>query len=141
MRSLDRLQPLALLVLRIVLGAIMVRHGYHKVFGGMSHITELVGHLGLQGWLGYVSAGIEFFGGAAVLLGLFTRPASAAVLINLLVIWKVHWRNALIGPGGNEYTLALVAIAFALAAFGAGPISLDTVRGGSGGWSRKAKSR
>jgi uncharacterized membrane protein YphA (DoxX/SURF4 family) len=30
--SLNRLQPLALLVMRVVLGAIMIAHGYHKDF-------------------------------------------------------------------------------------------------------------
>ncbi len=32
MDSFNRLQPFALLAMRIVLGAIMIAHGYHKVF-------------------------------------------------------------------------------------------------------------
>ena len=73
MRYLDRLQPLALLVLRIVLGVIMIGHGYSKVFGGLSHHVQFVSSLGLPGWLAYVSAVTEFFGGILVIAGLLTQ--------------------------------------------------------------------
>ena len=54
MRYLDRLQPLALLVLRVVLGVIMIGHGYGKVFGGFSHVHDMVQHIGFPGWTGGV---------------------------------------------------------------------------------------
>ena len=73
LRLLDRLQPLALLVLRIVLGVIMIGHGYPKVFGGLSEHVHHVSNLGLPGWLAYCSAAAEFFGGILLLVGLFTR--------------------------------------------------------------------
>ena len=85
MRFLDRLQPLALLALRLALGVIMIAHGYHKIFVGMSHHVETVRHLGLPGWMAYPSAGAEFFGGILVLLGLLTRIAALGILINMLV--------------------------------------------------------
>lgn len=133
MRYLDRLQPLALLVMRLALGVIMVVHGYHKVFGGLHHHAEFVAGLGLPAWLGYVSAFTEFFGGLLILVGFFTRPAAFTVCINLAVaIWKVHWHNGLTGDHGYEFPLAAAVLAFALIFFGAGPISLDHIlRGGS----------
>jgi len=89
---LDRLHPLALLVLRIVLGAVMIAHGYPKVFGGLHHHVGFVRSLGLPGWLAYCSAFAEFFGGILVIAGLITRIAALAILIDLLVaIAKVHW--------------------------------------------------
>ena len=128
MRYLDRLQPLALLVLRLVLGAIMIAHGYSKVFGGLHHHVEMVGHLGLPGWMAYLSAGAEFFGGILVLLGLLTPLAALAIAINMSVaIALVHWKHGLTGAGGYEFPLSLAAIAFALIFFGAGPISLDAL--------------
>jgi putative oxidoreductase len=131
LRFLDRLQPLALLVLRLVLGSIMIAHGYPKVFGGLQHHVHMVSNLGLPGWLAYVSALAEFGGGILLLIGLFTRCAACAILIDLFVaIWKVHWKNGLTGQGGYEFPLALSAIAFALIFFGAGPIAMDAVRGG-----------
>jgi putative oxidoreductase len=67
--SLNRLQPFALLVMRLVLGAIMIAHGYHKVFGGFHHHMDMVGSLGIPRWLAYLSAGTEFFGGIGIVLG------------------------------------------------------------------------
>jgi putative oxidoreductase len=134
LRFLDRLHPLALLVLRIVLGIIMIAHGYPKVFGGLSEHVHHVNNLGLPGWLAYCSAAAEFFGGILLLVGLFTRIAALAILINMSVaIWKVHWKNGLLGNGGYQFPLALAAMAFALIFLGAGPIALDGIRRGGGG--------
>ena len=68
MRYLDLLQPLALLLVRIVLGVIMVAHGYHKVFGGLGQFAHMVGNMGVPAWLGYVAAFTEL---------VTTRPNSA----------------------------------------------------------------
>ena len=137
MRYLDRLQPLALLVMRLVLGAIMTAHGYHKVFGGLHGFVHAVGSMGLPSWLGYISAFTELLGGLLLIIGFFTRPAAFAISINLSVaIWKVHLHNGLLGSPdhpGYEFPLAAATLAFALIFFGGGPISLDHVlRGGSG---------
>jgi putative oxidoreductase len=133
LRYLDRLQPLALLVLRIVLGVIMIGHGYSKVFGGLSHHAQFVSSLGLPGWLAYVSAVTEFFGGILVITGLLTRCVSLAILIDLgVAIAKVHWKNGLLGNGGYQFPLALAAIAFALVFLGGGPMAFDSIRKGGG---------
>ncbi len=137
MRTLDRLQPLALLVLRLVVGVVMIAHGYPKVTG-FSHFHSMISGLGLPGWLAYLSAAAEFLGGILVLLGLFTRCASLAILIDLSVaIWKVHWRAGLLGDKGYQFPLSVAAIAFALIFFGGGPMALDSVRRGGGGGSPK----
>jgi putative oxidoreductase len=131
LRYLDRLQPLGLLALRLVLGVIMIGHGYPKVFGGLSHHVQMVGSLGLPGWLAYFSAAAEFLGGILIIAGLWTRCAALAILINMTVaIAKVHWKNGLLGNGGYQFPLALAAIGFALIFLGAGPIALDSVRRG-----------
>jgi putative oxidoreductase len=133
-RYLDRLQPLALLIMRLALGAVMLVHGYHKVFGGLHHHADLVAGLGLPRWSAYLSAFAEFFGGLLVLLGLFTRIAAFAICINLSVaIAKVHFHNGLTGNGGYEFPLALAALAFALVFFGGGPIAFDHIRAPGGG--------
>jgi putative oxidoreductase len=141
-RYLDRLQPLALLAMRLVLGAIMVAHGYHKVFGGLHHHAQVVAGMGLPAWLGYVSSFTEFLGGLLLVVGLLTRFAAFAVCVNLVVaIWKVHLHHGLIGSPdrpGYEFALAAAALAFALIFFGAGPVAFDQVLhgGGSGGSKR-----
>lgn len=135
MRYLDRLQPLALFVLRLTLGVIMVAHGYQKLFHHMHDFVHMVGGMGIPAWLGYVVMLTEFLGGLLVLAGLFMRAAAFAMTIEMVVaIWKVHWHNGLTGDHGFEFPLAVGAIAFALIFFGAGPIALDHIlRGGGGG--------
>ena len=134
MRYLDRLQPLALFVMRLALGAIITVHGSHKVFGGLHHHAEFVASLGLPAWTAYLSAFTEFFSGLLVLLGLFTRVAALAICIDVSVaIAKVNFHNGLLGNGGYEFPLALAALAFALIFFGGGPIAFDHIRAPGGG--------
>ena len=136
MRVLDRLQPLALLVVRLVLGIVMTTHGWHKVFGGLQDTAQFVGSLGLPAWLGYVASFTEFVGGLLILAGFFTRAAAFAICIDLAVaIWKVHWHNGIMGSSdhpGIELPLAVATLAFALIFFGGGPIALDHVLRGGG---------
>lgn len=130
---LNKVQPLAFLVLRLVLGVIMVGHGYSKVFGGLRVHAAFVASLGIPAWLGYVSAFVELFGGILLIIGLLTRCAAIAVCIDMLVaIVKVHLHNGLLGQGGYQFPLALAAIAFALIFTGAGPLSVDRGFGGGG---------
>lgn len=132
---LDRLQPLALLVLRLALGATMIVHGKAKLFGGMG---EFIGSLHKMSVpaptvMGYMAAGAEFFGGILLLFGLLTRLAAFAVTIDMLVaIFKVHFKNGFTGQGNYQFPLALCVIAFALIFFGPGPISLDWAFGKKG---------
>jgi putative oxidoreductase len=136
LRYLDRLQPLALLIMRLTLGAIMTAHGYHKVFGGLQHFAHMVGGMGLPAWLGYLAAFTELLGGLLVLAGFFTRAAAFAICVELAVaIWKVHLHNGLMGSPdrpGYEFPLAVATLAFAMIFFGAGPIALDHVLRGGG---------
>ena len=131
MRYLDRMHPLALVALRVALGTVMIGHGSHKVYGHLHEFAGYIGSLGIPAWLGYVSAFAEFVGGILLILGLLTRLAAFALFVDMVVaIAKVHWKHGLLGAGGYEFPLALLAIAFALIFFGAGPISLDALRGG-----------
>jgi putative oxidoreductase len=138
LRYLDRLQPLALLVMRLALGVVMLAHGYQNTFRHLHDHVHMVVNLGIPAWLGYVSSFTEFFGGLLILAGFFTRPAAVAICIDLMVaIWTVHWRNGLTGDHGYEFPLALAALAFALIFFGGGPIAMDHVlRGGGSAFKR-----
>jgi len=141
----NRLQPFAQLLMRLALGAIMIAHGYHKVWGGFHHHMEMVGSLGLPRWMAYLSAGTEFFGGIGIVLGLFTRFFALAIVIEMAVaIWKVHFKNGLMGHGptapGYEFPLAVGSIAFALLCFGGGPWGFNFGGRGLGGSGKSKKS-
>lgn len=130
MNFLERVQPLGLLVLRLVLGAIMIAHGYPKVFGGMHHHVETVRSIHLPGWLAYFSAAAEFGGGILLIAGFLTRFVALCVCINMLVaVVGVHLKNGFTGQGNYQFPLALAAIAFSLIFSGGGPIAVDWLRG------------
>lgn len=133
MSFLDRLQPLGLLVLRLTLGAIMIAHGWQKIATHLHPFMGILGHLGIPAWMAYLVVAAEFGGGILVVVGFLTRFAAFAILIDMLVaIFKVHLHNGLTGQGGFEFPLACATIALALICFGAGPISIDRMRGGRG---------
>jgi putative oxidoreductase len=134
-RLLVRLQPLGLLVMRIALGAIMVAHGYPKVFhGGFGHgMAQEVAKIGMPGFLGYFVAYLEFVGGMMILAGIFTRVLGVLFTGEMLVaILKVHLKNGIGTQGGIDFPLACMALAFALIFFGAGLISVDHLIFGGG---------
>ena len=134
MKFLDRLQPLALLVLRLALGTIMIAHGWQKIADHMQMITAMMGRLGLPAFMAYLAVAAEFGGGILVLVGFLTRLAALAILVDMLVaILKVHLPHGLFSSkGGFEFPMACAAIAFALIFTGAGPIAIDWLWGNKG---------
>jgi putative oxidoreductase len=133
-RWLNRFQPWGVTLLRLILGAAMLYHGWSKVipqggfhhgntFAALDHYRHYVAGLGLPRWLAYVSAFTEFAGGICLLLGLFTRFFAFLTVINMLVaIVMVDLRG---GYGATEYSLALAAIALMLLFAGPGKAALD----------------
>jgi putative oxidoreductase len=124
-KFLNNLQPWGALLLRLALGLSMTVHGYEKVstHTELHHYVHYIVTLGLPYWLGYVSAFTEVVGGILVLLGLFTRLASALIAINMLVaLFTVGIHQ---GFGIYNYIAELAAIAIMLLFYGAGALSLD----------------
>ena len=143
MRYLDRLQPLALLVMRLALGAIMTVHGYQKVFGGLHRFVGWTGSMGIPAWLAYVAAFTELLGGLLILAGFFTRIAACLLFFDLAVaMWKVDLHGGLstvLGHTEKETSIALASLAFTLIFFGGGAIALDHVlRGGGSSLSKRS---
>jgi putative oxidoreductase len=127
---LSKLQPLALLALRIVLGLIMAAHGWQKIHNGPGHFVQMVHGLGMPGWTAYLAIAAEFGGGILIMFGFLTRFAAAAVLIDMLVaVLTVHLHKDLIGQGGKELPLSLATMAFALVFFGGGELAIDWLVG------------
>ena len=135
MNFLNRLHPLGLLVLRLALGAVMIAHGYQKIFGGMPQLMQMLQHMGIPAWMGYLTVAAEFGGGILLVVGFLTRLAAFAIFIDMLVaIIKVHLHNGLFSKnGGFEFPMVCGAIAFSLIWSGAGPIAMDWLWGSKGG--------
>ena len=127
MQSLEKLKPLSLLLLRLVLGAIFIYHGYPKLFGHTREAVQGFVRLGFPGYFAYISGLIEFFGGCMLIAGLFTRVAGLLLTIEMAIgIWKVgHLAANPMAVRNYETPLVLAVSAFALATLGAGVVSFD----------------
>lgn len=131
--STDRPTDVALLLARLVVGAVFIGHGAGKLFGWW-------GGAGIEGTgVGFEKAGLspgeplallagagEFFGGILVALGLLTRLGAFSIGTTMVVaIISMH----LPGPflDGYEFPLTLLAIAGVFLLAGPGRFSLDAV--------------
>ena len=116
-------------VLRIVAGFTFSLHGYQKFFGwlngldGHGNKAELMSTMGAAGIL-------ETFGGALIILGLFTRP-TAFVLCGQMAVafFMVHLPMSFFPIlNGGEITVLYCFTFLWLSAAGPGPLSIDALR-------------
>ena len=126
MKSLNVLQPLGLLVLRLVLALIFFSHGYPKVTHSAPGMQAFFVEHGLPGYFVYISGVLEVFGAVLLALGVFTRAAALLLAIEMgVAIWKVHSAGGYLAVHNYEFPLTMLAATFALATVGAGRLSLD----------------
>ena len=126
MKFLNALQPLGLLVLRLVLALIFFSHGYPKVTHSAPGMQAFFVEHGLPGYFVYISGVMEVFGAVLLALGVFTRAAALLLAIEMgVAIWNVHSTGGYLAVHNLEFPLAMLAACFALAAVGAGRLSLD----------------
>ena len=95
-----RTAPYAATVLRVALGALFLAHAGLKIFVFTPAGTaQFFGSLGLPAALAYVTIIAEVAGGLALILGVYTRIVSLALIPILLgAIFTVH------GPAGFFFT-------------------------------------
>ena len=122
------------LLLRLLVGVLLLLHGFHKVVDGPGDVTHLLAAHGVPGFLGYAVYLGEVVGPVLVILGVYTRVGALLVVANMLVaVLAVHGFNLmhLNEHGGWEIELELFygVGALCVALLGAGAYSA----GGKGG--------
>jgi putative oxidoreductase len=132
------------LVLRLGLGAIFLLHGWDKLdlvhgnygadWAGQMWAAQPAGAAGTvvpapltYQWVQLAVAWAEFLGGAALILGLFTRVAALGMIV--IQIGAIFLVTAALGffhkVGGWEYNFVLLAACLATFVAGGGAFSLD----------------
>ena len=107
--------------LRIVMGFLFIPHGAQKLFGVLGKEAD---------WsfsIHALAGPIEFFGGALIMIGLWTRPAAFIASGSMAAAyWLAHGSNSFL-PIMNRGELAAIFcfVLLFLWANGPGPFSID----------------
>jgi putative oxidoreductase len=125
----DLVIPLSWVVVRFAVGWNLVVHGWGKItVGPTPGFLKAYVDMGFTPpapWF-WTALFLEFVGGIALILGLFTRFFAAAVAIEMLIITLIYWKTGFAWTRrGYEYTLMWGLVSFAIALRGGGPYSLD----------------
>ncbi len=121
-------------LVRIMVGAVFVMHGYQKWFvNGPSGTVHGFASMGIPAAGAYAAMTAELGCGALLILGLFTRLAAIPIIVTMAVaILKVHLSNGffLIPGGGYEYALTLGVAALGILLAGPGSPAADNLIAG-----------
>ena len=110
MKTLDRLQPYVLSLLRIIVGLLFMQHGLSKLFGfpAGAGFPAFLSLPWFEGW-------IEMIGGGLLVIGLFTRFAA---LIASGENWRGHddvmQTRSIRGSGEPVWVIALLKCALTI---------------------------
>ena len=142
MQILEKLKPLALLWLRIAVSVLFFSHGYQKLSGAPAAALQSFHRMGFPSYAVYISGTLELFGAILLTLGLLTRPVALLLGIEMAVALAKAVPQASIYTVGNyDILLLLSGGAFALAAVGAGLLSIDAATFERGGGASRPKSK
>jgi len=124
-------QDAGLLVARVVLGLVLVGHGWQRFSAGIGSTVDVLNLYGLPepqlfAWGATI---LEIIGGALLIFGLLTPIVAAFVVAEqvMVVLW-LRWRNGLwMSTNGIEYPVILAVLALVLVVFGAGRTGVDAL--------------
>ena len=124
----SRTAPYGALLLRLSLGALFLAHGLLKLFVfTLPGTVKFFASLGYPAALAYVVVSLEILGGLLLLMGLFTRTTSLALIPVLIGALLVHLPNGWLfsaANGGWEFPALWIVGLVVLAATGDGALAL-----------------
>jgi putative oxidoreductase len=122
---------------RFLLALVFVLAGFSKIWGLDGTAAQMASHgIPLPNLLVYGVVALEFGGGLALMLGLFTRPIAlifALYLLTLAFVFHNYWAMPEAQMHAQQTAfmehLAMLGGMLYIFAFGAGPYSLDALIG------------
>jgi uncharacterized membrane protein YphA (DoxX/SURF4 family) len=136
---------IAAIIIRVFVGALMIIHGYPKLFGpSRKMMRDNMNQLGIPGFLFDIAGLLEFIGGIALIFGFLTRIAAllfAIEMIGTTIIYITKLYNAPIPRGyiepmfkatkgyigGWELDTVILAASIAILIIGPGIFSIDYI--------------
>jgi len=117
----------ALTLLRIVTGLLLMQHGIQKLFGLLGGFGGTPGATAPLFSLMGVAGTLEFFGGLAILIGLFTQPVAFLLSGQMAVAYFMAHAPRGLWTVLNEGELAVLYsfVFLFLATAGGGSLSMD----------------
>ena len=117
------------LVMRVAVGVIFLAHGYQKWTGGVDNVATFFASAGipLAAFFAYLVVYLELFGGALLILGIFTHWLAKLFAIEMAVaFFFVHaGKGFFLSNGGYEFVLLLFAASVSLVITGGGKWALE----------------
>lgn len=120
---------LGLLILRLGIGLVFIKHGYPKIAAGpetwqnLGQTLQMFGIDFLPTVFGFLASLSELLGGALLIIGLFTRTAALFMLITMAVATLKHYT----GEGGWEHPLTNAIVFATIIVTGGGPFAIDNL--------------
>ena len=123
---MNKRQDIALLLARLILGAILMAHAISALRGSNAKPFTGVEELHLPHWMAYVAIWVELGSGVLLFGGKFTRIVALLALLHMLLGVKVHSQQGFLYAA--DFPLALAALAMIFVAFGSGKYGFDALR-------------
>lgn len=141
MKILSRLEPLALLLMRVVFAVIFISQGYPLLMHKSGATQTLYAQHGLPGYFASVVGVVDVFGGGLLLLGLFTRGAALVLALETaFLIVQVYTPRSYFALNEYGFPLVVAVGCFSLATLGAGLVSVDYPMFEGGGRGRSSRN-
>jgi putative oxidoreductase len=128
----ESVQPYGYSIIRFAAGVVFIYHGYAKLFLGFGPFVakNILTPMGfpIPHVLVYFLGILELFGGAALALGLLTRPIALLFAIEMIFVVKWHYPNGYLftsAHGGYEFPLLMLLTYIGIFFAGSGRCSID----------------
>ena len=115
---------LASLLLRLLVGGMLLFHGFHKVINGIGSIKTMLQGTHLPEFLAYGVFAGELIAPLFLILGLYSRIGALIVVINMMIAIYLAYGDSLLAlnkHGGPFIELSVFYVIVSLAIFLMGP--------------------